>query len=91
MRTHIARLKGHYIVCGFGRVGREVALTLQGESVPLVVDRDVEALADAQELGMLHVHGDPTRDDDLLAAPRRGGGRPAGRYGHRRRQRPTSR
>ena len=28
MRTQMARLSGHFIVCGFGRVGRAVAFTL---------------------------------------------------------------
>ena len=35
MRTQMAKLRNHFIVCGFGRVGREVALTLQQESARL--------------------------------------------------------
>lgn len=67
MRTQLAKLRNHYIVCGFGRVGREVALTLQRESVPLVVmDRDPQVLSEADELGILGIEGDPTRDEDLL-------------------------
>ena len=67
MRTQLAKLRNHFIVCGFGRVGREVALTLQRESVPLVVmDRDPEVLTEAEELGILSIEGDPTRDEDLL-------------------------
>ena len=69
MRTQLAKLRNHYIVCGFGRVGREVALTLQQESAPLVVvDRNPDALAEAEELGMLGIEGDPTKDEDLLSA-----------------------
>ena len=69
MRTQMARLSDHFIVCGFGRVGRAVAFTLQEESAPLIViDKDAEALAEAEERGLLCMHGDPTRDDDLLAA-----------------------
>ena len=46
LKTRIAKLKGHFIVCGFGRVGRVVASTLQGESAPvIVVDNEAEALA----------------------------------------------
>ncbi len=37
MRTQMARLSDHFIVCGFGRVGRAVAFTLQEESAPLIV------------------------------------------------------
>ena len=44
MRSRMARLSGHFIVCGFGRVGRAVALTLQEQSAAFVViDRDTEA------------------------------------------------
>ena len=68
MRTQMAKLRNHFIVCGFGRVGREVALTLQQESAPLVVmDRNSEVLAEAEELGLLGVEGDPTKDEDLLS------------------------
>lgn len=69
MRSQLSRLKGHFIVCGFGRVGRAVAFTLHEESVPLLIlDKDEEALADAQDLGYLYVRGDSTRDADMLAA-----------------------
>ena len=69
MRSQLSRLKGHFIVCGFGRVGRAVAYTLKGESVPLLIlDKDEEALEDARDLGYLYVQGDCTRDADLLAA-----------------------
>ena len=69
LKTKIAKLKGHFIVCGFGRVGRVVASTLQGESVPvIVVDNEAEALAEAEELGLLSLQGDATRDADLISA-----------------------
>ena len=69
MRAQLARLSDHFIVCGFGRVGRAVAFTLQEESMPLIViDKDEEALTEAEESGLLCMPGDPTRDDDLLAA-----------------------
>ena len=69
MRAQLARLTDHFIVCGFGRVGREVAFTLQEQSVPLIViDKDADVLAEGEERGMLCMVGDPTRDDDLVAA-----------------------
>ena len=50
MRTRMAKLSNHFIVCGFGRVGRAVALTLQEKSAPLVViDKDEAALTEAEE------------------------------------------
>ena len=69
LKTRIAKLKGHFIVCGFGRVGRVVASTLQGESVPvIVVDNEAEAYAEAEDLGLLFLQGDATRDADLISA-----------------------
>ena len=69
LKTRIAKLRGHFIVCGFGRVGRVVASTLQGESVPvIVVDNEAEALAEAEDLGLLYLQGDATRDADLISA-----------------------
>ena len=54
MRTKLARLKGHFIVCGFGRVGRAVAFTLQEQSIPLIViDKDEKAMNDAEDGGLL--------------------------------------
>ena len=69
MRARISKLSGHFIVCGFGRVGRAVALTLQEQSAEMVVvDRDMEALAEAEERGLPWVHGDSAQDENLLAA-----------------------
>ena len=69
MRTKLARLKGHFIVCGFGRVGRAVAFTLQEKSIPLIViDKDEKAMNDAEDRGLLCLQGDSTKDADLLEA-----------------------
>ena len=69
MRLRMARLSGHFIVCGFGRVGRAVALTLQEQSAALIViDKDAEALAEAEKCDFLWVHGDSAEDENLLAA-----------------------
>ncbi len=68
-RAHMAKLNGHFIVCGAGRVGMSVAYTLRKESVPLIVlDKHAESLAEAEEQGMLCLQGDATRDADLLSA-----------------------
>ena len=69
LKTRISKLRGHFIVCGFGRVGRVVASTLQGESAPvIVVDKEAEAFTEAEDLGLLYLQGDATRDADLISA-----------------------
>lgn len=41
--AEISKLNGHYVLCGFGRVGRQVAREFALEGVPFVViDNDLE-------------------------------------------------
>jgi len=69
MKEKIAKLRDHIIVCGYGRVGREVARVFQEEKSPFVViDYDKEAIAKAAEDGYLHLAGNATNDDILKEA-----------------------
>ena len=62
----IDKLKNHYIVCGFGRVGRGAANELRQSGVPLVIiDRREERVEWAMRLGYLACLGDSTRDETL--------------------------
>ncbi|MYA49363.1 MAG: hypothetical protein F4045_13660 [Chloroflexi bacterium] len=62
MRSQMSKLSGHFIVCGFGRVGKAVALTLQDQSEALIViDEDMDALNDAEECGFLGCTAIPPR------------------------------
>jgi len=62
----IDKLKNHYIVCGFGRVGRGAAAELQHAGVPfVVVDSNPERAERALAAGMLAVAADSTRDETL--------------------------
>ena len=62
----IDKLRDHYIVCGFGRVGRGAAAELHHAKVPfVVVDMNTERVDLAMNAGMLAVVGDSTRDETL--------------------------
>lgn len=62
----IDKLKDHYIICGFGRVGRGAAAELQHASAPFViVDADPERVERAMVSGMLAVAADATHDETL--------------------------
>jgi voltage-gated potassium channel len=62
----IDKLKDHFIICGFGRVGRGAAAELQHAGVPfVVVDISPERSERAMLAGMLSVVADSTRDDTL--------------------------
>jgi voltage-gated potassium channel len=62
----IDKLKDHYIICGFGRVGRGAAQELQHAGVPfVVVDINPDRAEKAMMSGMLAVAADSTRDETL--------------------------
>jgi voltage-gated potassium channel len=66
MDRDIARMHEHVIVCGWGRVGREVARFLVGADRDVVViDRDGERL---REVPYASVQGDVTDDETLYRA-----------------------
>jgi voltage-gated potassium channel len=65
-RRMIEKLKDHYIICGYGRVGRGAAAELKSEGVPMiVVDVNPERAERAMTAGHLAVAADSTRDDTL--------------------------
>ncbi|MGE5945754.1 MAG: potassium channel family protein [Betaproteobacteria bacterium] len=71
MEKTIRKLKGHYILCGFGRVGRNIAHELEATNRHFVaIDEDRERLEEYREKnpGLLYLHGDASDDDMLLAA-----------------------
>ena len=65
----IHRMRDHYIICGYGRVGRRVAEEFRAAGVPYVVlDFSEQAKAAAAEHGDLLIEGRGTEDEDLLRA-----------------------
>jgi len=65
----ITRLQNHFIVCGFGRVGRNASLELQRGKVPfIVVDRSEQRVQHATSAGMLALVADATQDECLREA-----------------------
>jgi voltage-gated potassium channel len=68
-RRVIERISDHYIICGYGRVGRQVAEEFRDAGVEYVVlDFNPEALELAREEGIPYVDGSGTKDDDLEQA-----------------------
>ncbi|MGI9472846.1 MAG: potassium channel family protein [Rubripirellula sp.] len=69
MTKEISRLRGHTIVCGYGRMGRNLAQELGAQNVELVViDQNPEAFAEASADGLLCVFGDATDEGMLMSA-----------------------
>jgi voltage-gated potassium channel len=69
MKAKIANLKDHFILCGYGRVGEEIARTFIEEGVPFVIiDSRPDNVALAEEQGYLCLLGDAASDKVLLEA-----------------------
>ncbi len=65
----IDSLTGHHIVCGFGRVGRQVARDLSAARARVVViDADPQNRSLAEEQGIAFIEGDATDDAILRSA-----------------------
>jgi voltage-gated potassium channel len=69
MQARIGALRDHYVLCGFGRVGEEIALEYAERQVPFViVENNPEAIERAEQHGYLIIPGDATQDAILEKA-----------------------
>lgn len=69
MDKTIREMKDHYIICGFGRVGHQVAQVFETSRVPFVViDSKKETFDELEEKGFPILIGDATDDNVLTAA-----------------------
>ena len=65
----IDRLKNHYIVCGYGRIGRILCNKLAKKPIDLVVvEKDEELIPIMDKDGVLYVSGDATDETNLHRA-----------------------
>jgi voltage-gated potassium channel len=71
MQRRVNALKGHTIICGFGRYGREVVRHLIQQKQPFVIIEENEEkfkLPEFENVNLLYVIGDATRDEVLVEA-----------------------
>ena len=65
----IDRLKNHFIICGYGRIGRVLCRNLQRTSHDLVVvDKNPDLIPVMDEDGVLYVAGDAADEANLIKA-----------------------
>lgn len=68
-RRWIRSMEDHVILCGYGRIGREIAQQLDREGVPLlVVEMDPDRRDEAEDLGLAVLTADATLDETLIEA-----------------------
>ena len=68
-RRMLERMSDHYIICGFGRVGRQIAEEFSNLGAPFVVlDAEPKAIDACISEGYVCVQGDATADAALIEA-----------------------
>lgn len=69
MENEIAKVENHYVVCGYGRVGRSVSeeLAQQGKRF-VVIEIDPDVFNECARDGYLCIHGSATENDVLTEA-----------------------
>ena len=69
MNRQISRLRDHYIVCGFGRIGKEICKILQEHHRPFVViEKDAEEIRALEDLQFYQLQGEASDDEVLQRA-----------------------
>lgn len=69
LEQKIRSIKNHYIVCGYGRIGRIISRELKANDIPIVViDGDGTAMQGLEEDGIPHIVGDATSEEILSEA-----------------------
>jgi voltage-gated potassium channel len=66
IKRMISKLKNHYIICGLGRVGTEIANILSGDKEEfIVIDEAEKPIETCQQKGWLYIQGNAS-DDKIL-------------------------
>jgi voltage-gated potassium channel len=69
MKNRINHLKKHFILCGYGRVGQEIARILAAEKAEFViVDKSREAISQAELDNHLYIMADAASDEAMKEA-----------------------
>jgi voltage-gated potassium channel len=69
LQSQISKLRGHYIICGYGRMGKIICDELKRKGTPFVVlEKIPEAVEAAKKSGALVLIGDATQDEVLKEA-----------------------
>lgn len=69
MNKAVQQLQDHFIVCGFGRIGKEICKILRDNHRPfVVVESSHEEIQNVQRLGYIDLEGEAADDEVLLKA-----------------------
>jgi len=69
LENRISKLRDHYIICGFGRIGHLICREFQSRPIPFViVEKEPHIIERLIREGYLFVEGDATDDETLQGA-----------------------
>lgn len=69
MKRKVAELQNHYIVCGYGRIGKVICHILQENKRPFVIiENHEEVIKNIEAQGLYALSGEAADDEILLAA-----------------------
>ncbi len=69
LERKLSLLRDHFIICGYGRIGTQIALEFDDHKVPYaVVEQNPEALERLHDEDRLHIEGDAASEDILKQA-----------------------
>ncbi|BAI80469.1 potassium channel protein [Deferribacter desulfuricans SSM1] len=69
MDKKISKLNDHYIICGYGRMGKIIASQLKEKGIPFVViEKDEKYINEFDEKDYYYIIGDATKEDTLVKA-----------------------
>jgi len=69
MESRIEKMKNHYIICGFGRMGSLICREMAEEKAPFVIiENNPEVIQRIEDEGYVYFKGDATDDKSLIRA-----------------------
>ncbi len=64
----LAALRDHYIICGYGRIGKHICHIIAREVPFVVIENDPEVIREIEAEGFLFLEGDATNEEVLIKA-----------------------
>ena len=69
LQRELDRLRDHFIICGYGRIGTQIVAEFENHKVSyVVIDQTDEALERIRAEGRLHIEGDASKEEILKLA-----------------------
>ncbi|MDF1663378.1 MAG: potassium channel protein [Planctomycetota bacterium] len=68
LESQIARMKDHFIICGYGRMGRMICREIKSQVDVLVIEKSDEEFRHLEEDDVIYLVGDATEEETLERA-----------------------